>query len=94
MLHQLWSWRLKPPLQVHSTGFKASCKTLFIMDLLKELVAGGHRTLIFSQASSCSYDCNKVSSKMGRFIGIHGTASSITGSGCSISARMLSWFSP
>lgn len=32
------------------TGVDTSCKTAFIMSLLAELVAKGHRTLIFSQS--------------------------------------------
>lgn len=32
------------------TGFEASCKTVFVMSLLHNLVAEGHRTLIFSQS--------------------------------------------
>jgi len=31
-------------------GFEASCKTVFVMGLLKQLVAEGHRTLVFSQS--------------------------------------------
>lgn len=31
-------------------GFAASCKTVFVMALLRDLVAGGHRTLVFSQS--------------------------------------------
>jgi hypothetical protein len=31
-------------------GASASCKTQFVMALLVELVAGGHRTLVFSQS--------------------------------------------
>ena len=31
-------------------GFAASCKTVFVMGLLKQLVPDGHRTLIFSQS--------------------------------------------
>jgi len=31
-------------------GADASCKTLFVMALLEELQAGGHRTLVFSQS--------------------------------------------
>jgi hypothetical protein len=31
-------------------GPEASCKALFVADLLKVLVAGGHRTLVFSQS--------------------------------------------
>ena len=31
-------------------GANASCKTLFISSLITELVAKGHRTLIFSQS--------------------------------------------
>ena len=33
-----------------SAGVDTSCKTAFIMGLLPELVAKGHRTLIFSQS--------------------------------------------
>lgn len=33
-----------------SAGFAASCKTVFVMALLKNLVAEGHRTLVFSQS--------------------------------------------
>ncbi|GAB4822407.1 hypothetical protein N2152v2_009453 [Parachlorella kessleri] len=36
--------------EVHTTGFEASCKTVFVMALLHNLVAEGHRTLIFSQS--------------------------------------------
>ncbi|KAL4444622.1 hypothetical protein ABPG77_002439 [Micractinium sp. CCAP 211/92] len=36
--------------EVHTTGFAASCKTVFVMALLKNLVEEGHRTLIFSQS--------------------------------------------
>ncbi|KAI3429485.1 hypothetical protein D9Q98_005576 [Chlorella vulgaris] len=36
--------------EVHTTGFAASCKTVFVMALLKNLVAEGHRTLVFSQS--------------------------------------------
>ncbi len=32
------------------TGVDTSCKTVFVMGLLAELVAKGHRTLIFSQS--------------------------------------------
>ncbi len=32
------------------TGVDTSCKTAFVMSLLAELVAKGHRTLIFSQS--------------------------------------------
>jgi DNA excision repair protein ERCC-6-like len=31
-------------------GASASCKTVFVMSLLKELVGRGHRTLVFSQS--------------------------------------------
>ena len=31
-------------------GFSASCKTVFVMGLLKQLVPEGHRTLVFSQS--------------------------------------------
>lgn len=37
---------LVPP----AAGFAASCKTVFVMALLKNLVKEGHRTLIFSQS--------------------------------------------
>ena len=35
---------------LHTAGFEASCKTVFVMGLLRDLVAGGHRTLVFSQS--------------------------------------------
>ena len=31
-------------------GAEASCKTTFVLALLENLVAGGHRTLVFSQS--------------------------------------------
>lgn len=33
-----------------SSGLQASCKTVFVLDLLKILIPAGHRTLIFSQS--------------------------------------------
>lgn len=33
-----------------AAGVDTSCKTAFVMSLLAELVAKGHRTLIFSQS--------------------------------------------
>lgn len=36
--------------ELHTTGFEASCKTLFVMALLRHLVGAGHRTLVFSQS--------------------------------------------
>ncbi|WIA32835.1 hypothetical protein OEZ86_006013 [Tetradesmus obliquus] len=35
---------------IRTKGPEASCKALFVADLLKGLVAGGHRTLVFSQS--------------------------------------------
>jgi SNF2 family DNA or RNA helicase len=35
---------------IKTKGPEASCKALFVADLLKGLVAGGHRTLVFSQS--------------------------------------------
>lgn len=35
---------------LHKTGFEASCKTVFVLSLLRNLVANGHRTLVFSQS--------------------------------------------
>ncbi|KAL0050235.1 hypothetical protein WJX82_006933 [Trebouxia sp. C0006] len=35
---------------IHQKGVDTSCKTAFVMSLLAELVAKGHRTLIFSQS--------------------------------------------
>ena len=35
---------------LHTTGFEASCKTVFVLSLLRSLVAAGHRTLVFSQS--------------------------------------------
>jgi hypothetical protein len=40
----------KQPHVFRCAGFAASCKTVFVMALLKKLVAGGHRTLVFSQS--------------------------------------------
>lgn len=37
-------------LLAQTAGFEASCKTVFVMGLLKQLVAEGHRTLVFSQS--------------------------------------------
>lgn len=41
MGHTAWVWH---------AGFEASCKTVFVMALLHNLVSEGHRTLIFSQS--------------------------------------------
>jgi SNF2 family DNA or RNA helicase len=35
---------------VGARGTESSCKSLFVAALLDELVAGGHRTLVFSQS--------------------------------------------
>ncbi|KAF6255378.1 P-loop containing nucleoside triphosphate hydrolase protein [Scenedesmus sp. NREL 46B-D3] len=35
---------------IRTKGPEASCKALFVADLLRGLVAGGHRTLVFSQS--------------------------------------------
>lgn len=42
--------RAKRRLKCVLTGVDTSCKTAFVMSLLAELVAKGHRTLIFSQS--------------------------------------------
>ena len=40
-----------PPLQeIERKGADASCKSLFVLALLDQLAANGHRTLIFSQS--------------------------------------------
>lgn len=36
--------------EMHNTGLEASCKTAFVLALLRNLVAEGHRTLVFSQS--------------------------------------------
>lgn len=35
---------------LHTMGLEASCKTVFVLSLLRSLVAEGHRTLVFSQS--------------------------------------------
>jgi SNF2 family DNA or RNA helicase len=35
---------------LHKMGLEASCKTVFVLSLLRNLVAAGHRTLVFSQS--------------------------------------------
>ena len=35
---------------LHTTGLEASCKTVFVLSLLRSLVSEGHRTLVFSQS--------------------------------------------
>jgi SNF2 family DNA or RNA helicase len=46
---------------ISTKGPEASCKALFVADLLKALVAAGHRTLVFSQ-SRVMLDILQVSS--------------------------------
>ncbi|KAK9816584.1 hypothetical protein WJX72_002280 [[Myrmecia] bisecta] len=60
-------------------GADASCKTSFVMGLLAELVAGGHRTLVFSQ-SRVMLDILQaaVEARMWRFCRIDGSVSSAT----------------
>ena len=61
------------------TGAEASCKTVFVLALLDNLVAEGHRTLVFSQ-SRVMLDILQAAIKQRkwRFLRIDGSVASAT----------------